>query len=45
LTIYKALKQRLPEIQDRTGAETLFEARVFADVSLAAAALSRRILA
>jgi hypothetical protein len=44
MTIYKALKQRLPEIQDRAGAETLFEARVFSDLSLAAATLSRRIL-
>jgi hypothetical protein len=44
MEVYRALKRGLPEIQARAGAASLFEPRVFAEVSFAAATLCRRLL-
>lgn len=43
MQVYHKLKLTLPEIQQRTGAQTIYEARIFSEVSLVAAALVRRL--
>ena len=43
MQVYRHLKRAVPEIQQRTGATTIYEARIFRELSLVAAALARRL--